>query len=122
MMKKIAVFLFVFLTTGISFYTIVSCQTNKPKNLKVIKDTDMTTEEMKEYMRNFTLSLGVECEYCHNTDDYASDEKKEKDIARDMIKMMYALNDSYFKNAKEEVNCYTCHRGQAQTKPFPPGL
>lgn len=121
-MKKIAVFLFIFLVMGLSFYTMVSCQTNKPKNLKVIKDTDMSTEEMKEFMRNFTLSLGVECEYCHNTDDYASDEKKEKDIARDMIKMMYALNDSYFKNAKEEINCYTCHRGQVQTKTFPPGL
>lgn len=82
----------------------------------------MTKEEMKEYMRNFTLSLGVECEYCHNTDDYASDEKKEKDIAREMIKMVYAFNDSYFKNAKEEINCYTCHRGQVQTKTFPPGL
>lgn len=121
-MKKIGVLLFVFFTAGISFYTIVSCQTNKAKNLKVIKDTDMTKEEMKEYMRNFTLSLGVECEYCHNTDDYASDEKKEKDITREMIKMMYALNDTYFKNTKEEINCYTCHRGQVQTKTLPPGL
>lgn len=121
-MKKFAVFFLVLLIPVFAFYTAVSCQSGKTKNLKVIKDTDMTKEEMKEYMRNFTLSLGVECEYCHNTDDYASDEKKEKDIARDMIKLVYTLNDSYFKNAKEEINCYTCHRGQVQTRSIPPGL
>lgn len=121
-MKKLAVGALALTVLGISFYGMVSCQTGKLKNIKVIRDADMTKEEMKEYMRNFTLSLGVECEYCHNTDDYASDEKKEKDIAREMIKIVYVLNDTYFKNAKEEINCYTCHRGQVQTKTLPPGL
>lgn len=121
-MKKISVLIAVLMFFGVALYTIASCQTNKPKNLKVLRDKDMTRAEMKEYMRNFTLSLGVECEYCHNTDDYASDEKKEKDISRDMIKLVYMLNDTYFKNAKEEINCYSCHRGQVQTKNIPPGL
>ncbi len=103
-------------------YGVISCQTNKPKNFKVLKDKDMTIEETKEYMRTFTLSLGVECEYCHNVDNYSSDDKKEKLATRDMIKMMYAMNEQYFKNAKEEVTCYTCHRGQVEIKNIPPGL
>lgn len=103
-------------------YTAVSCQTNKPKNLKVLKDADMTTEEMKEYMRQFTLGLGVECDYCHNEDDYASDEKKEKDISRDMMRVVGLLNSSHFKNARTEVTCYTCHRGTIEVKSIPPGL
>jgi hypothetical protein len=121
-MKKLPVLISAFFVFTVAFYTIASCQTNKPKNLKVLRDKDMTRAEMKEYMRNFTLSLGVECEYCHNTDDYASDEKKEKDAAREMIKLVYMLNDTYFKNAKEEISCYSCHRGQVQTKNIPPGL
>ena len=107
---------------GIFFYTALSCQTNKPKNLKVLKDKDMTIEEMKEFMRTFTLSLGVECDYCHNKDNFSSDEKKEKLATREMMKMMDAMNDQFFKNAKEEVTCYTCHRGQVQIKNIPPGL
>jgi photosynthetic reaction center cytochrome c subunit len=121
-MKKLPVLISAFFIFTVAFYTIASCQTNKPKNLKVLRDKNMTRAEMKEYMRNFTLSLGVECEYCHNTDDYASDEKREKDAAREMIKLVYMLNDTYFKNAKEEISCYSCHRGQVQTKNIPPGL
>ena len=108
------------------YYSVISCQTNKPKNLKVLNTLpmtqDMTIEELKEYMRNFTLSLGVECEYCHDTDNYSNDDKKEKLVARDMIRMLAALNDKHFKNAKEEITCYTCHRGAVQIKNTPPGL
>ncbi|MCB0834071.1 MAG: c-type cytochrome [Bacteroidetes bacterium] len=107
---------------GLLYGASISCQTNTPKNLKVLRDRDMTVEEVKEYMRSFTLSLGVECEYCHDTDDYASDKLKEKEAARQMIKMVYAMNDAYFKNSREEITCYTCHRGQVETKSIPPGL
>lgn len=112
----------IILTVSAGWYTMVSCQTNKPRNLKVLKDADMTKEEIKEYMRQFTLSLGVECEYCHNEDDYASDEKKEKNISRDMMRVVVMLNGTHFKNAKTEVTCYTCHRGTIEVKSIPPGL
>ncbi len=107
---------------GIAAYTVSSQLLNSPKNLKVLRTKDITIEEAKEYMRLFTLSLGVECEFCHNVDNYSSDEKKNKLISRDMITMTYALNDGLFKDAKEEVTCYTCHRGNAKIKNSPPGL
>jgi 23S rRNA A1618 N6-methylase RlmF len=120
-MKNILV-LFIGLTVAASMYTAVSCQTDKPKNLKVLKDSDMTIPEIKEYMRQFTLSLGVECDYCHNEDDYSSDEKDNKNISREMMRIVAVLNDTHFKNAKTEVSCYTCHRGSVEIKSIPPGL
>lgn len=106
-----------------SWYGFVSCQTNRPKNIKVLDELkDATIEEIKESMRLYTLSMGVECDYCHNKDDYASDEKKEKNISRDMMRMTRSLNDGIFKNAKESVTCYTCHRGAVKIKNIPPGL
>lgn len=121
-MKKILFAVGVASVLCIVYYSTISCQTNKPKNLKVIKDRDMTIEEMKEYMRNFTLSLGVECDYCHDTDNYSSDDKKEKNITRDMMLLTEMLNDKYFANAKDNVTCYTCHRGSVRVKNIPPGL
>lgn len=38
----------IILTVFAGWYTMVSCQTNKPRNLKVLKDADMTKEEIKE--------------------------------------------------------------------------
>ncbi len=102
-------------------YTL-SCQTNTPKNLKVLRNKNMTIEETKEYMRLFTLSLGVECEFCHDVDNYSDDSKQNKILSRKMIQMTYSLNDGLFKNAKEPVTCYTCHRGTAKIRNSPPGL
>lgn len=107
----------------ILYYGTVSCQTNKPKNLKILKDKNMTVEEIKEYMRNFTLGIGVECEYCHNEDDYSSDEKEKKVYTRDMILLVERLNEveAFRKNGKV-ITCYTCHRGAVEINGTPPGL
>ncbi len=108
---------------ALMYFGSVSCQVRSPQNLRVLKDQDMSIAEIKEYMRNFTLGLGVECEYCHNKDDYASDEKNEKLISREMLKMMAGLNESaVFKSAKKEITCYTCHRGTVEINGIPPGL
>lgn len=67
--------------------------------------------------KGFSTSLGVSCEHCHNTDDWASNEKKEKVIAREMMKLSGQVRDM-ISNIKEiesttaSVTCYTCHRGQ----------
>src|SRR6476661_4288700 len=40
----------------------------------------------------FGRSLAVSCYHCHARNDWAKDEKKQKRIARDMIKMVAAVN------------------------------
>lgn len=67
--------------------------------------------------KGFSKSLGVSCEHCHNTNDWASNEKKEKGIAREMMKMSGQIREM-ISNIKEiepketSVTCYTCHRGE----------
>ncbi|MBK7556134.1 MAG: c-type cytochrome [Flavobacteriales bacterium] len=57
-----------------------------PKNLKVLpKETPR--REVTALMKTFNKALGVKCAYCHNTKDYALDEKKHKDIARSFMRM-----------------------------------
>ena len=41
------------------------------------------------------------------------EDKREKHVARSMIQMTMALNNTVF-DAKREVTCYTCHRGVAK--------
>lgn len=85
----------------------------KPKeekfsNLKVLpKNT--TPDQLKAVMHDFNASLGVKCGFCHAPSkddpkkmDFASDENKHKNVARDMMKMTAKINKKYFhKNNKE---------------------
>jgi mono/diheme cytochrome c family protein len=105
-------------------------QQQPPKNLKVLPKT-WTGQQVRAVMQTFTESLGVQCAHCHAVDptappppegrpptlDYASDEKKEKGIARQMIQMTMALNADALKDVgdpavPEKVSCLTCHNGQ----------
>ncbi len=63
------------------------------------------------------MSLGVDCHYCH-VDNFASDDKPAKGMARKMLTMTHSINDSTF-GGKMEVRCYTCHRGQAEPQSRP---
>lgn len=80
----------------------------KFKNVEVLKD--MPASAFIDTMRNFTMSLGQDCEFCHVEHDFASDQKKEKKTARKMITMTNAANEQTFAG-RPEVRCYTCHRG-----------
>lgn len=67
----------------------------------------------------YSQSLGVSCGHCHNTNDFASSEKPQKQIAREMHAMSANIREqlSQIKNLKSEnpmVNCTTCHRGQVK--------
>ncbi|MBS1551158.1 MAG: c-type cytochrome [Bacteroidetes bacterium] len=67
--------------------------------------------------KGFSKALGVGCDHCHNTNDWASNEKKEKLIAREMMKMSGQIR-TMIKDIKEieskeaTINCMTCHRGE----------
>jgi len=84
---------------------------------------DIKKQELVSMMRGISGSLGVRCGHCHAGGDpetlkgvdFASDEKKEKKIARAMMKMMGEINGTLLPaagiEAPMEVRCVTCHRG-----------
>lgn len=54
------------------------------------------------------------CNYCHNPQNMASDEKYTKIVARRMIQMTQNINSTWSSHVKQTgVTCYTCHRGNA---------
>src|ERR1039457_7251031 len=75
----------------------------EPKNLKLLKP-----EHLMETMQSFRVALGVRCDFCHVQNDFASDEKPHKEIARKMIVMSREINTN-FPYGKMHVTCYTCH-------------
>jgi len=100
---------------------------DKATNLKVLpKNT--SEDELHKIMKGYSMALGVHCNYCHVAHevegqqrpkmDFASDDKPEKNLARDMMKMTAAINANYISNMKgighnmEEVTCITCHNGR----------
>jgi hypothetical protein len=68
----------------------------------------------------YSRSLGVDCTHCHVPEKWESDEKPEKQIARDMAAMMAKINTDLLKviknlkSANPTINCTTCHRGQVK--------
>jgi hypothetical protein len=103
------------------------------KNLKVLSPT-LTRDELIGTMRTYARSLGTRCEHCHvqtivdgkEQNDFPSDAKPEKNVARQMIRMTLALNRDYVSKVNEHgqsVTCATCHRGHTvpeQWTPPPP--
>jgi hypothetical protein len=83
---------------------------------------------MDSVMHHFTNSLNVKCNFCHIRNDstkkwdYASDDNKHKQVAREMMEMTNELNDKYFDYTGEKrtittqlmVTCYTCHHGDKE--------
>ncbi len=68
----------------------------------------------------FARSLGVNCTHCHAPEKWESDEKPQKQIARDMSAMVARINGEMLKgikNLKSEtptINCTTCHRREVK--------
>jgi len=66
----------------------------------------------------FARSLGAKCTLCHVEDKWESEDKKEKQVARDMAAMTRTINDSllakipHLESDHPTVTCATCHRGQ----------
>jgi photosynthetic reaction center cytochrome c subunit len=86
------------------------------KNIQVLKA--VSSDELIPAMRFISASLGVECSYCHVQDHFDKDDKKPKQVARDMMRMMLAIDkDSFASN--REVTCYSCHRGSLKPEAVP---
>lgn len=100
-------------------------------NVQVIaKETPV--REVITQMGNITRALGVRCTFCHVGDegmsiwdyDFVSDEKPAKLKAREMMRMVRAINGEYLPRLAEldaeglEVTCATCHRGVRLPQPL----
>ena len=92
---------------------------------------DISRDQLMRNMKFFAQSLGVRCTHCHvgeegkplSTFDFASDAKKEKQIARKMLAMVHRINSriSAIKDFKDvKVTCFTCHRGATKPLTAPP--
>jgi hypothetical protein len=90
-------------------------------NLQVFPP-NITHDELIANMRTFARSLGTRCDHCHVANpagsaeamDFASDAKREKTVARTMMKMVHAANVDYLSKVNphgQTVTCNTCHRG-----------
>src|SRR5262245_28139692 len=90
------------------------------KNIKVL--TGLPQSQLIPVMNYIAASMGRRCNFCHVNNngqwDYASDDKQEKNTAREMIKMVLDINKTTFKGSTE-VGCYTCHRGRNQPQSLP---
>src|SRR5271154_5614637 len=78
------------------------------KNIEVLKG--VPAGQLIPAMQFITASLGVECTFCHVEGHFDKDDKKPKQVARDMMRMTFTLNKNDFEGHRE-VTCYSCHRG-----------
>jgi photosynthetic reaction center cytochrome c subunit len=87
------------------------------KNIQEFKG--LPADQLIPTMQFISISLGVECEFCHVRGAFDKDDKKPKQTARKMIEMMFAINADNF-DRHREVTCYSCHRGSADPVAMPP--
>ena len=131
------VLLLIFLMLGWRANTAQTQSTgNKPveqvrKNIQVLKG--LPDSQLFLLMNFVGDSLGVNCDYCHvkgeknsqtgeDTWLWEREDKKEKTVGRDMMRMVLELNSTRF-NREVVVTCYTCHRGSTRPErmaPLPP--
>lgn len=88
---------------------------------KNIKNLKMPAGRLVRIMEiAYSKSLGVSCGHCHNTNDFASEEKHQKDVTRHMAAMTNKINSELLKNIQglqstmAIINCTTCHRGEVK--------
>jgi photosynthetic reaction center cytochrome c subunit len=94
------------------------------KNVKVLNqylgaDYGKTANVFGYMSSYFVPGVGVSCEYCHNLQDFSSDEKQEKVIARNMLVMQFETQNKWIASLPKpagqpahQLQCATCHVGQ----------
>jgi hypothetical protein len=91
---------------------------------------NISRDDLRKLMRQYTGDLGVECEFCHTAadpvtrrEDRASDGNPVKETARYMIQMTDDLNTRYLEQMPDRryadpITCGTCHRGEKHPSIF----
>jgi photosynthetic reaction center cytochrome c subunit len=83
------------------------------KNVKVVGELGVA--EFTRLMVSMTNWVAPKdgCTYCHAADNFASDDKYTKVVARRMLEMTRHINTDWKSHvAGTGVTCYTCHRGE----------
>ncbi len=128
MKKKITVVLLLTVAVVLGIAGSKPPQDQPKRNLKVLPK-NISHDDLDAIMDNFKAALNVKCDFCHSPRkddpkklDFASDEKPEKEIARNMLRMTSKINKKFFhyKGGKDPdgkailppVTCMTCHNGQ----------
>ncbi|MFZ0735828.1 MAG: c-type cytochrome [Candidatus Acidiferrales bacterium] len=86
------------------------------KNIEVLED--VPADQLIPAMQFISASLGVDCEFCHVKGAFDKDDKENKQTARKMMKMMFAIDKDNF-GGKKMVTCYSCHRGSPEPVGIP---
>ena len=85
------------------------------QNVKVLQN--VSTERFNHLMAEMNQWVAPPeqgCNYCHNPENMASDEKYTKVVARRMLQMTRTINSRWSSHVQQTgVTCYTCHRGNA---------
>jgi Photosynthetic reaction centre cytochrome C subunit len=123
-LKKIRVIAVLTLFICIGVAAVKQPVNEKFKNLHVLPK-NITTDSLDKIMDGFNRQLGVDCKYCHVKDKKADtlmfdkDDKAEKEITRNMMRMTMDINKKYFQfnetvtaEQVQAVTCYTCHKGE----------
>ena len=96
-------------------------QEGREKNVKLLGD--LPVSQFIPVMNYFAVSMGRRCNFCHVNNngqwDYASDEKQEKNTARQMIKLVLDTNKTLATLKLDPISCYTCHRGRNSPQSVP---
>ena len=83
------------------------------QNLKVLGGVSKERfDHLMAEMSQWVAPASEGCNYCHNPENMASDEKYTKVVARRMLQMTQNINSKWATHVKGTgVTCYTCHRG-----------
>jgi hypothetical protein len=116
-------------TAGVTAQQPATAGATRP-NLRVLQA--LPEAQLFPLMNLVAVSLGVGCDFCHaqvkpdltktpsNVGGWIwnSDDKPQKQIAREMMRMVVDLNAGRF-SGQSRVTCYTCHRGSTQPERLP---
>lgn len=94
--------------------TILCAQDTPKTELKNVTVLSFTKKrDILRYMKKVVVpELGVKCKFCHEMNDYSSDKKEHKMVAREMMSMVQGINKNTMqKLGHRDVSCWDCHRG-----------
>ncbi|NJN15703.1 MAG: photosynthetic reaction center cytochrome c subunit [Oscillochloris sp.] len=88
-----------------------------PNTVNVQVLVGMSSAQIWTYMQQYVSGgLGVGCQYCHNVNNFASDEIPQKIAARNMLRLVNDVNAEFIVDLPNwrgnYVQCATCHNNQ----------
>jgi hypothetical protein len=93
---------------------ITAAEAGHFKNLKLLGGAPASS--IIDTMQAFSFALGQNCQFCHVQNNFAADDKPQKETARKMLTMVMTANKETF-GGHQAVRCFTCHQGESH----PPG-